>query len=189
MSRTEDVRRTEGLRRTSAAASAEAIARVPPRSRIIDLATSLPAWAAILTAFVASRVLSTFWLALAWPLIGRAQPANAIRGNDHGFFAFLTSWDGQYYETISVHGYPTVLPVDGDGHVLQNAWAFLPAFPFTIRALTASTGMPFQVGAPIIATIAGLAATFLLYVLVRDQAGPPKFERQLFGAPSVGDQT
>jgi len=82
MSRTEDVRRTEGLRRTSAAASAEAIARVPPRSRIIDLATSLPAWAAILTAFVASRVLSTFWLALAWPLIGRAQPANAIRGND-----------------------------------------------------------------------------------------------------------
>jgi hypothetical protein len=133
--------------------------------------TSLPAWAAVITIWVAGRLLSTFWLAVAWPLIGQHQPANAIKSNDHGFFSFLTSWDGQYYNEISVHGYPSTLPVDSLGHTLQNAWAFLPAFPFTIRMLTASTGMPFSVGAPLVATIAGLVAAAFLYVLVRDHAG------------------
>ncbi|KQO62418.1 mannosyltransferase family protein [Curtobacterium sp. Leaf261] len=143
----------------------------PPFARLLDAVTSLPAWAAVLTIFVAGRLLSTFWLAAVYPLIGTAQPSNAIRGNDHGFLTFLTSWDGQYYQDISLHGYPSVLPVDSAGHVLQNAWAFLPAFPFTIRALTASTGITFEVGAPLIATIAGLVAAYLLFVLVRTRAG------------------
>jgi hypothetical protein len=141
------------------------------RRRVLDLATALPAWAAVLLVWTGGRVVSTFWLALAYPLIGRALPENAIWGNDHGFFTFLTAWDGQYYEQISVHGYPTTLPLDAAGHVAQNAWAFLPAFPFTIRMLTASTGVPFAVGAPAIALLAGLVATFLLHRLVRDRAG------------------
>jgi hypothetical protein len=142
-----------------------------PFTRLLVAVTSLPAWAAVTTIFVAGRLISTFWLAATFPLIGQAQPANAIRGNDHGFLSFLTSWDGQYYQDISLHGYPSVLPVDSAGHVLQNAWAFLPAFPFTIRALTASTGVTFEVGAPLIATIAGLVAAYLLFVLVRTRAG------------------
>lgn len=151
--------------------AAVAIAARPARSRLVDLVVATPAWAAILVLFAASRVLSTTWLALVYPLIVRAQPANAIRGNDHGFLTFLTSWDGQYYEDISLHGYPTVLPTDVAGHVMQNNWAFLPAFPFTIRMLTASTGLPFQVGAPLIATVAGLVAAYLLHALVRERAG------------------
>ena len=141
------------------------------RRRLLDLATSLPAWAAVLLVWTGGRIVSTFWLALAFPLIGRALPENAIWGNDHGFLNFLTAWDGQYYEQISVHGYPTTLPLDAGGHVAQNAWAFLPAFPFTIRMLTASTGVPFDVGAPAIALLAGLLATYLLHRLVRDRAG------------------
>lgn len=141
------------------------------RRRVLDLATSLPAWAAVLLVWTGGRIVSTFWLALAFPLIGRALPENAIWGNGHGFLNFLTAWDGQYYEQISVHGYPTTLPLDAAGNVAQNAWAFLPAFPFTIRMLTASTGVPFDVGAPAIALLAGLVATYLLHRLVRDRAG------------------
>jgi len=141
------------------------------RRRLLDLVTSLPAWAAVLLVWTGGRIVSTFWLALAFPLIGRALPENAIWGNDHGFLNFLTAWDGQYYEQISVHGYPTALPLDAAGNVAQNAWAFLPAFPFTIRMLTASTGVPFDVGAPAIALLAGLVATYLLHRLVRDRAG------------------
>ncbi|WP_083403157.1 hypothetical protein [Curtobacterium sp. MCBA15_016] len=141
------------------------------RRRVLDLATALPAWAAVLLVWTGGRIVSTLWLALAFPLIGRALPENAIWGNDHGFLNFLTAWDGQYYEQISVHGYPTTLPLDAAGHVAQNAWAFLPAFPFTIRMLTASTGVPFDVGAPAIALLAGLLATYLLHRLVRDRAG------------------
>jgi hypothetical protein len=141
------------------------------RRRVVDVATSLPAWAAVLIVWAGGRVLSTFWLAVAYPLIGRALPDNAIWGNGHGFLNFLTAWDGQYYEQISVHGYPTTLPLDGGGNVAQNSWAFLPAFPFAIRMLTASTGLPFEVGAPAIALLAGLVATFLLHRLVRDHAG------------------
>lgn len=150
------------------------------RRRVVDLATSLPAWAAVLLVWTGGRIVSTFWLALAYPLIGRALPENAIWGNGHGFLNFLTAWDGQYYEQISVHGYPSVLPLDATGHVAQNAWAFLPAFPFTVRMLTASTGVPFDVGAPAIALLAGLVAAFLLHRLVREHAGPASAMWALF---------
>jgi hypothetical protein len=163
MSRADDLQRT--------ASASTSIPGGAPWTRAVELVTSIPAWAAILVVFAASRVLSTTWLALAYPLVDRVQPANAIRGNDHGFLAFLTSWDGQYYEDISLHGYPSILPVDAAGHVLQNNWAFLPAFPFTIRMLTASTGVRFEVGAPLIATAAGLVAAYLLHTLVRERAG------------------
>lgn len=141
------------------------------RRRFTDLATSLPAWSAVLLVWFGGRVVSTVWLALAYPLTGRALPANAIWGNDHGFLTFLTAWDGQYYQQISLHGYPTTLPTDAAGHVTQNAWAFLPAFPFLIRMLTASTGITFEVGAPLIALVSGLVATYLLHRLVSDHAG------------------
>ncbi|RUQ02608.1 hypothetical protein [Curtobacterium sp. HSID17257] len=141
------------------------------RRRVVDLATSLPVWAAVLAVWGGGRLVSTVWLALAYPLMARQMPDNAIWGNEHGFGSFLTAWDGQYYEQISVHGYPTALPLDAAGHVAQNAWAFLPAFPFAIRMLTASTGVPFTVGAPLVALAAGLVATFLLHRLVSDRAG------------------
>ncbi len=149
----------------------DAVAVAPGRRRVLDTVASLPAWAAVLLVWTGGRLLSTLWLALAYPLMGRALPENAIWGNGDGFGAFLTAWDGQYYEQISLHGYPTALPVDAAGNVAQNAWAFLPAFPFTIRMLTASTGVPFTIGAPIVALVAGLVAAFLLHRLVRDRAG------------------
>jgi hypothetical protein len=141
------------------------------RRRAIDAVASLPAWAAVLLVWTGGRLVSTLWLALAYPLMARSQPENAIWGNEHGLLRFLTSWDGQYYEQISLHGYPTTLPLDAAGHVAQNAWAFLPAFPFAIRLLTVSTGLPFDVGAPAVAVIAGFVAALLLHRLVRERAG------------------
>ncbi|PZE85158.1 hypothetical protein [Curtobacterium sp. MCBD17_032] len=141
------------------------------RRRVVDTVVSLPAWSAVLLLWTVGRLVSTMWLMVVYPLVSRVQPDNAIWGNDHGFTAFLTSWDGQYYEAISLHGYPSVLPLDATGHVAQNAWAFLPAFPFTIRLLTVSTGLPFTIGAPTVAILAGLVATFLLHRLVQEHAG------------------
>jgi hypothetical protein len=141
------------------------------RRRVVDTVVSMPAWSAVLLLWTVGRLVSTMWLMVAAPLMGRVQPANALWGNDQGFTAFLTSWDGQYYEAISLHGYPSVLPLDATGHVAQNAWAFLPAFPFTIRLLTVSTGLPFTIGGPAVAIIAGLIATFLLHRLVQEHAG------------------
>ncbi|PZE95964.1 hypothetical protein [Curtobacterium sp. MCBD17_008] len=141
------------------------------RRRVVDTVVSLPAWSAVLLLWTVGRLVSTMWLMVVYPLVSRVQPDNAIWGNDHGFTAFLTSWDGQYYEAISLHGYPSVLPIDATGHVAQNAWAFLPAFPFTIRLLTVSTGLPFTIGAPTVAIVAGLVATFLLHRLVQEHAG------------------
>jgi hypothetical protein len=141
------------------------------RRRAIDAVATLPAWAAVLLVWTGGRLVSTLWLALAYPLMARSQPENAIWGNEHGLLRFLTSWDGQYYEQISLHGYPTTLPLDAAGHVAQNAWAFLPAFPFAIRLLTVSTGLPFDIGAPAVAVIAGFVAALLLHRLVRERAG------------------
>jgi hypothetical protein len=141
------------------------------RRRVVDTVVSLPAWAGVLLLWTVGRFVSTMWLMAAYPLVARVQPDNALWGNDQGFTAFLTSWDGQYYEAISLHGYPSVLPLDATGHVAQNAWAFLPAFPFTIRLLTVSTGLPFTIGGPAVAIIAGLVATFLLHRLVQEHAG------------------
>lgn len=128
-------------------------------------------WATVVLVWFGGRLVSTSWLAIVYPLAGRAMPDNAIWGNDHGFLRFLTAWDGQYYEQISLHGYPSTLPLDATGHVAQNAWAFLPTFPFLIRFVTVWTGMTFEVAAPLIALAAGLIAAFLLHRLVRDRAG------------------
>ena len=61
------------------------------------------------------------------------------------YFDFLNIWDVEWYHRIfdgglgMAPGYPLRLPTDGNGVVMQNAWAFMPGFPLLVRLLTLVT--------------------------------------------------
>ena len=83
-----------------------------------------------------------------------------------GYFDFLNIWDAEWYERIFTGGYPTTLPTNEDGSVQQNAWAFMPVFPFLLRGLNFLTGIEFKFLAPIVATIFGFAFVLMAYRLL-----------------------
>ena len=45
------------------------------------------------------------------------------------FWGYLQSWDVQWYRRVAFEGYPLELPIDANGDVKQNTWAFFPVFP------------------------------------------------------------
>ena len=100
-----------------------------------------PWWVKVLVIFAASRVVTTvIMLVFAW-----LQQANPWTGAHPDYFAFAEIWDGTWYHIVAVSGYPAALPHDALGHVQQNTWAFLPAYPFLSGALSFVTGLPFSV--------------------------------------------
>ena len=76
------------------------------------------------------------------------------------------AWDGQWYRVIAEEGYPRVLPRVGHGGIDMNPWAFFPVFPLTAGAIMTVTGLPFVVVGPVLSTLIGFAAMFLLFKLV-----------------------
>ncbi len=81
-------------------------------------------------------------------------------------------WDGSWYRTAALHGYPTTLPLDpASGHVAQNAWAFYPLFPLLSRALMDLTGLAFPVVASTLALLCGLGASMLMAQLLAERVG------------------
>ena len=93
-------------------------------------------WVQVLVVFAASRVVTTIIL-LAF---AAAQRQNPWTGPHPDYFSFASIWDGHWYEIVAVSGYPTTLPIGTDGHVAQNAWAFLPAYPGLVRVLMGAGG-------------------------------------------------
>lgn len=88
------------------------------------------------------------------------------------FLDFLAGWDGDRYGTIATDGYPQWIPMDVSGGVVPNNWAFLPVFPYMERFLTTATGMPWQLSGLLISLAASLAATIVLFVMLRRIAPP-----------------
>jgi hypothetical protein len=87
-------------------------------------------------------------------------------------FATLSSvWDGRWYQQIALHGYPATLPVDAHGQVQQNAWAFLPAYPFLTRVISLLLGAPWSVAAIAVSVGFGAGAAVLLAVLLAPRVG------------------
>ena len=81
-----------------------------------------------------------------------------------------TSWDGDWYSSIARDGYPDSA-VGADGKPVQTSLAFYPLFPLVARALTTITGLPFSVVGPGLSLVAGVVATGLLFVLIRQSVG------------------
>ncbi|WP_181433377.1 hypothetical protein [Curtobacterium sp. MCLR17_055] len=124
------------------------------------------AWTAPLLIWAGSRVVSTVLLATVYLLATANGWPFASYRQDPSFFTFSGSWDASFYRTIAEHGYPATLPVDDSGHVLPNAWAFLPVFPAVVRIVMTLTGASFWVAGVVVASIAGAGACVLLYRLV-----------------------
>jgi hypothetical protein len=122
-------------------------------------------WTAPLLLWLGSRLVSTLFLATMFTVATASGWTFASHRTDPSFFTFSGSWDAWQYRTIATEGYPHTLPVDHDGHVLPNAWAFLPVFPVVVRAVMA-TGLSFWVAGFVVALLCGAGACVLLYRLV-----------------------
>jgi hypothetical protein len=119
-------------------------------------------WLPIVSIFLASRI-TTFILFLGTAQI---QEDNYWTKAQPGYFDFLNIWDAEWYQRIYTDGYPTTLPTAEDGSVQQNAWAFMPVFPFLIRGLNLLTGIEWKYLAPIVATIFGFAFALMAFRLL-----------------------
>jgi hypothetical protein len=128
----------------------------------------VPWWGKVLVVFVASRVVTTvILLVFAW-----LQQANPWTGAHPDYFAFAQIWDGTWYHIVAVSGYPAHLTFDSLGHVEQNAWAFLPAYPFLCGALATITGLPFSVVGVFVSVGFAAGAALVFYKLLVPQLGP-----------------
>lgn len=113
-------------------------------------------WVRVLAVFLASRLITTAIL-----LVYAAKQGV-------GYFDFATNWDGRWYWLIAVSGYPAELPIGDDGHVTENAWAFMPAFPALVKLLTLPFGTgAFPVAAPLVSTAFAAGAALLFFRLMR----------------------
>lgn len=120
-----------------------------------------------LVLYVAARALTSGFLL--W-LTTRTTAASEA-GADPSFAGLSSVWDGRWYRRIAFHGYPTALPVDAHGQVLQNEWAFLPGYPAVTRAVEAVTGADWSVSAVGTALVFGAGAAVLLGLLLLPRVG------------------
>ncbi|MGN6426802.1 MAG: mannosyltransferase family protein [Leifsonia sp.] len=128
-------------------------------------------WVAILGMYAASRVLTTM---LMLALFVAEQAGHWVGGSPLShptFFTFSATWDASYYRRIAEDGYPTTLPVDSDGDVQQNPWAFLPLYPLLVRVLMTATGLGFAPAGVLVAAGFGAGAALMLYRVVASRVG------------------
>ncbi|MBW4043078.1 MAG: hypothetical protein HIU86_13320 [Acidobacteria bacterium] len=144
-------------------------ADAPPLQRVpgpAPVRARMPWWSAALLLYAGSRVVSTALIELTMVV---ARPGSRI-GQHAQLLDVLTAWDGQWYRLIAASGYPSALPVNHAG-VAQNAWAFLPLFPWLARALSLGVPSLWPIAAVLLSTVAGAIAAVLLGALVRPHVG------------------
>ena len=74
----------------------------------------------------------------------------------------ISFWDSGWYNRIDQQGYPSALAVDADGHVDQNAWAFMPLLPALAGGIVRATGWSFYACAALVATAASAGAAVVM---------------------------
>ncbi|GAA2744753.1 hypothetical protein GCM10009868_23600 [Terrabacter aerolatus] len=126
----------------------------------------------VLALYALARVVTTTILLV---VMHHQVPTGMTGGDDVPvtYFPFTALWDGQWYQTIALHGYPSQLPLSEAGNVQQNAWAFYPLFPFLARAGMAVTGLGFPAVGSTVALLCGAGAAVLMGLLLRDRIGEP----------------
>ncbi|MFS0867109.1 hypothetical protein AB3M83_07205 [Microbacterium sp. 179-B 1A2 NHS] len=116
--------------------------------------------------YLTGRLVTTGFFALAAHLSG---PTSRF-GADATIGSLAMGWDGQWYWYIAAAGYPAELPVSESGQVAENAWAFMPVYPFLAQSFGTVLG-GYPAGAIIVSLAAGYAASVLLFVLLRPRIG------------------
>jgi len=160
---------TAGTTSTATAALLRAPLRVPRRLRFAG--RDVPWWAAVLVLYALSRLLTTALMLTLFIAANIGHWSYSGPLMDPTFFTFSGSWDASYYGQIVEQGYPTSLPLDSDGSVQQNPWAFLPLYPMVVRAVMFLTGMTFYPAGFVVALLFGAAASLVLFRLVAARAG------------------
>ena len=102
-------------------------------------------WLKVIVIFAASRVVTTVIMVA----FANAQDRTYWTGPKPDYFAFAAIWDSDWYRIVSIAGYPAQLPIGDDGHVMQNAWAFLPGYPAVVRGFLL-IGIPFEYASVIV---------------------------------------
>ena len=118
-------------------------------------------WVRVLIVFAASRVVTTVIMLVC----AHNQAATPSPGPKPNYFSFAAMWDSYWYYIVAVSGYPSVVPHGTDGHVSENAWAFLPGFPAVLHAFL-MVGVPYEGAGVIIAVAFSAGAALLLYRLL-----------------------
>jgi hypothetical protein len=134
-------------------------------------------WAVFpLTVYIASRLVAAVFL-----VVGGYRQGNVTGTPGYhietpvpaapSYWQVITNWDGQWYKTIAIHGYPEGLP-SIDGQVTQSAFGFYPAYPMICRLVMRVTGLSFDVSAGLVSTILGGVGVILLYRLFVATSSP-----------------
>jgi len=126
-----------------------------------------PWWLQVSLVFVVARLVS----ACIFMAAAIHQGTNPWFPAAPDYWNFITIWDGRWYQEAAEKGYPAVLPVDANGVVKENAWAFYALFPLLGRGLSAMTGMGTLPALTAIAMLAGLGAALVIYLLFREFTG------------------
>jgi hypothetical protein len=139
-----------------------------------------PWWVQVAAVYVAARIVS----ACIFMAAALHQGVNPWFPAKPDYWNFINIWDARWYGEVVANGYPAELPVDSAGNVQENAWAFYPVFPLLGRALSAATGLVPAVSLTLIAMLAGLGASFVVYALFRHRAahGPALWGVAFFAA-------
>lgn len=136
--------------------------RAPLPARAVARIRLVPWWLRVLVVFVLARIVTTVFLLV----LAAEQPANAWTAASPNYFEFANIWDARWYGFIAFSGYPSELPLDDTGHVAENAWAFMPVYPFLVRAVMLVTWLPWDVASVVVSVIAGLGAALVFYRLM-----------------------
>jgi len=120
-----------------------------------------PWWLRVLLVYAGARAITTvFVLTLA-----SVQGANPWTAAKPGYFEFANMWDARWYQIILLSGYPGDLPQTPDGHVAENAWAFMPVYPAFVGMLTWFQ-IPWNVASVVVSLAAGLGAALVFHRLM-----------------------
>lgn len=112
--------------------------------------------------YLIARLVTTAFLLIA---AGMSGPGSRMgMGADIG--DVVVAWDGTWYWFIAFSGYPTELPRTEDGLVAENAWAFMPLYPYLSQWVSLPFGS-WAVGAAIVSLVAGYAASVVFFHLLR----------------------
>lgn len=128
-------------------------------------------------------LLSRLYTVAVFLVVARQQGPNPWTTQRPGYLDYIAGWDAGWYRRIFESGYPAVLPRLGDGRVAPNEWAFLPVYPYLVKAVNLATGLPWAWAAPILSSLASLLLCLLMYRLFRLRASARNalFAVALFG--------
>lgn len=126
----------------------------------------MPIVARIAVIYVGARIVTTGFLLAA----AAASTSLSRFGADAEIADFVLGWDAQWYWWIAEHGYPVILPLTHTGEVAENAWAFMPVYPYAAKALGFLLGS-WGAGALVLSLIAGFLACLALFRLLRPRIG------------------